>query len=101
MPDDLLNLNVGQVQAVIDGYSDRLLDDVCCAVWTGYYASYFFSKHPKKPTEVIRQLLDKSSATHSTGRDYLAVDMEAELELYAQRDLKRFETTGGISSDIN
>lgn len=73
---------------------------MCCAVWTGYYAAYFFSKHPKKPNEVIKQLLDKSSAT-STSKDYLAVDMEAELELYAQRDLKRFELTGGASNDIN
>ena len=57
MPDDLLNLNLGQVQAVIDGYEERFTDSVCAAVWTGFYAGYYIrGKHTKKPknTKIIR-----------------------------------------------
>ena len=93
MPDALLNLNMGQVQAVIDGYSERILDATCNAVWTGYYAAYFFSKHPKKPTEIIKQILREGSADKV--QKQIELDMDAELELYAQRDLRRFEIDRG------
>ena len=96
MPDDLLNLNLGQVQAVIDGYSERILDDAIQSVWTGYYASYFFSKHPKKPTEIIQKLLQETSKKYSNQvslkRD---VDMDAEIELFAKRDLAFLQEKGG------
>lgn len=96
MPDDLLNLNLGQVQAVIDGYSERILDDTIQSVWTGYYASYFFSKHPKKPTEIIKKLLQETSKKHPTqatiSRD---IDMDAEIELFAKRDLAFLQERGG------
>ena len=96
MPDDLLNLNLGQVQAVIDGYSERILDDTIQSVWTGYYASYFFGKHPKKPTEIIEKLLQEKSKQHygqaSLKRD---VDMDAEIELFAKRDLAFLQEKGG------
>ena len=96
MPDDLLNLNLGQVQAVIDGYSERILDDTIQSVWTGYYASYFFSKHPKKPTEIIQKLLQETSKKYSNQvslkRD---VDMDAEIELFAKRDLAFLQEKGG------
>ena len=96
MPDDLLNLNLGQVQAVIDGYSERILDDTIQSVWTGYYASYFFSKHPKKPTEIIKKLLQETSKEHPTqatiNRD---IDMDAEIELFAKRDLAFLQEKGG------
>ena len=96
MPDDLLNLNLGQVQAVIDGYSERILDDTIQSVWTGYYASYFFGKHPKKPTEIIEKLMQefhkKRYSQVSLKRD---VDMDAEIELFAKRDLAFLQERGG------
>jgi len=101
LPDALLNLNLGQVQAVINGYSDRIVDETCQCVWNGYYAAYFFSKHPKKPTEIIKQLLQENSKGDSYGGNSKAdVDMEAELELFAQRDLRLFEMMGG-NSNVN
>lgn len=88
MPDDLLNLNIGQVQAVIQGYSDRLIDATVTAVWSGYYSAYYTSKHPKKPTEIIRQLTQAyTKATEATGATSSDIDMDAELERFAQRDL--------------
>ena len=96
MPDDLLNLNLGQVRAVIDGYSERILDDTIQSVWTGYYASYFFSKHPKKPTEIIQKVLQETPKKYpnqvSLKRD---IDMDAEIELFAKRDLAFLQEKGG------
>lgn len=95
MPDDLLNLNLGQVRAVIDGYSERILDDTIQSVWTGYYASYFFGKHPKKPTEIIASLI-ASNKTSSSGSNKKSdsTDIYAEIEKFAQRDLAFFKSKG-------
>lgn len=99
MPDDLLNLNLGQVQAVIHGYSDRLIDWQSMAVWSGYYSAYFANaKHPKKPTDIIKRMLNEySKGDSSRGNTTQEVDMEAELELFAQRDLRFLDTMGGNS----
>ena len=95
MPDDLLNLNLGQVRAVIDGYSERILDDTIQSVWTGYYASYFFGKHPKKPTEIIESLIT-SNKTSSSGSNKKSdcTDIYSEIEKFAQRDLAFFKSKG-------
>ena len=96
MPDDLLNLNLGQVQAVIDGYSERILDDTIQSVWTGYYASYFFGKHPKKPTEIIEKLMQEfHKKRYSQASLKQDVDMDAEIELFAKRDLAFLQERGG------
>ena len=96
MPDDLLNLNLGQVQAVIDGYSERILDDTIQSVWTGYYASYFFGKHPKKPTEIIEKLMQEfHKKRYSQASLKQDVDMDAEIERFAKRDLAFLQEKGG------
>ena len=99
MPDDLLNLNLGQVQAVIHGYSDRIIDRQVLAVWSGYYSAYFSNaKHPKKPTEIIKRILNEySKGDSSRGNTTKEVDMDAELELFAQRDLRFLDMMGGNS----
>ena len=99
MPDDLLNLNLGQVQAVIRGYSDRIIDWQTLAVWSGYYSAYFANaKHSKKPTEIIKRILNEySKGDSSRGNTAQEVDMDAELELFAQRDLRFLDMMGGNS----
>ena len=97
MPDELLNLNLGQVQAVINGYSARLIDWQSMAVWSGYYSAYYTNaKHPKKPTEIITHFWDAYSERDSSrGNTTKSIDMDAELELFAQRDLRFLEKIGG------
>ena len=69
MPDALLNLNLGQVQAVINGYSERILDEMCNAVWIGYYAGYYSrAKNPQKPTTLIQNILSKNNVGDSSKR---------------------------------
>ena len=96
MPDDVLNLNLGEVRGVIDGYSERILDDTIQSVWTGYYASYFFGKHPKKPTEIIEKLMQEfHKKRYSQASLKQDVDMDAEIELFAKRDLAFLQERGG------
>ena len=96
MPNELLDLNIGQVQAVIDGYSDRMLDENINAIWTGYYASYYFGKHPKKPADIIKKLLNEHYKSKSSKcATKASVDMDAELDLIAKRDLAFLKARGG------
>ena len=97
MPDELLNLNLGQVQAVIAGYSEKVLDAQINAIWTGYYASYYFSKHPKKPTQLIKHLIDEYHKGNSKDTDTSDVDLQHEIDVFAQRDLKFLEAEGGTT----
>ena len=103
MPDALLNLNLGQVQAVINGYSERILDEMCNAVWIGYYAGYYSrEKNPKKPTMLIQNILSKNNIGDSSrGNTTQDIDMDAELELFAQRDLAFLQSRGGNSDNAN
>ena len=103
MPDDLLNLNLGQVQAVINGYSERILDEMCNAVWIGYYAGYYSrAKNPQKPTTLIQNILSKNNIGDSSrGNTTQDIDMDAELELFAQRDLAFLQMRGGNSDNAN
>ena len=103
MPDDLLNLNLGQVQAVINGYSERILDEMCNAVWMGYYAGYYSrAKNPQKPTTLIQNILSKNNVGDSSKRKATKdIDMDAELELFAQRDLAFLQMRGGNSDNAN
>ena len=96
MPDDLLNLNLGQVQAVIDGYEERFTDSICAAVWTGFYAGYYIrGKHTKKPTEIIASLTARNKTRSSDGtKKSDCTDIDAEIEKFAQRDLAFFKSKG-------
>lgn len=45
-------------QAVVKGYSDRLLDMQILGVQSGYWAAYYVgSKHPKLPKDVAASML--------------------------------------------
>lgn len=98
LPNDLLDLNLGQVQAVLCGYSDRFTDQICVAVWSGYYAAYYGnSKHAKKPSEVVKKIQSMNSKSHTKERD--DTDMHFAMEQFAQRDLKfAFAQMGGNSN---
>ena len=98
LPNDLLELNLGQVQAVIDGYSDRVLDHTCIAVWSGYYSAYYSgSKHAKKPSEIIAKMQNMN--TKRTDMSSSDQNINSEIERFAERDLHfAFVKMGGDSS---
>lgn len=55
MPNDVLELDMCQFNAVVDGYSERLLDMQEISVHTGYWSAYFSSRKPKS----LKQILEK------------------------------------------
>lgn len=66
MPNDLLELSLEQVNAVVAGYSERELDMECHCILTGYYAGYYMgAKRPKKPSELIKKLVNSRSKINS------------------------------------
>ena len=81
--------------AVVQGYSDRLLDQQILAAQTGYWASYYIgSKHPKSvktlTEEMMRKHQRKQDATNvSTPRP--EVDVNAFLEREAKLKAKLAE----------
>lgn len=51
-------MSLDMFQAVVSGYSDRLLDMQILSVQTGYWAAYYVgSKRPKLPRDVAASML--------------------------------------------
>lgn len=98
-PNEVLELNLGQVQAVIDGYSYRLADEECNAIMAGYYSAYYQSKHPRKPTEIIKKLMqaarDKVSGKRKSA-DY-KVDMVDEIARFEEME-RRFASANNTGN---
>lgn len=71
MPNDLLELNLEQVNAVVAGYMEREIDAESHCILTGYYAGYYMgAKRPKKPGELIKRLVksrDKLLGKNTSG----------------------------------
>ena len=93
MPNDLLELNLGQVQAVVAGYGDRMVDMQCLALYSGYYSGYYSnSRRPSSPSTLIDRIIrahDRSkrrSGRHSTKP---VVDMDAEVARFKELEKRR------------
>ena len=87
MPNDVLDMSLDMVKAVVQGYGDRLLDHQIIALQTGYWSAYYAgAKHPK-PVHVIaadmsqRHSKQSRADTTTTKPD---VDVDAFLEMEAQ-----------------
>lgn len=75
------------VQAVVNGYSDRLLDNQIIAIQSGYWSAYYMgAKHPKSVFKIAEDMLqrhnEKDAKKASTPRP--DVDVDAYLEMEAQ-----------------
>ena len=85
----MLDLNLGQLQAAIAGYGDRLVDLECLTIYSGYYSSYYSNtKHPKQPHLLIKKIIsgrDKQNK-HS---EKPVVDMDAEIARFERLEKKR------------
>ena len=69
LPNQVLDMSLPQLKAVIDGYQDHLFDLKCLAVIAGHWAGYFGNtKKPKSLKVILKDLLDshiKSKKKHS------------------------------------
>lgn len=58
MPDDVLDMSLDMVRAVIAGYGDRMLDYQILALQSGYWSAYYSgSKHPKPMNQLAEDMV--------------------------------------------
>ena len=87
MPNDLLELSLEQVNAVVAGYSERELDMECHCILTGYYAGYYMgAKRPKKPGELMKKLVN--SRKKATGTKKRKTREDPDIEFFQAMESK-------------
>lgn len=87
MPNDILDMSLDMVQAVIYGYGDRMLDNQIIALQSGYWSAYYSgAKHPKPvhkiAEDMVRRHKQQDAKKLSTPKP--DVDVDAYLEMEAQ-----------------
>lgn len=101
MPEQVLNLNLPSLQAVIEGYQEHLFDLKCISVYQGFWAGYYSnSKHPKPLGTVLNQLLrEHKKAKKQNSRNQMQkpkpdVDVAAFLEREKRFKAKQVKVKG-------
>lgn len=87
MPNDILDMSLDVVQAVIKGYGDRLLDQQIVALQSGYWSAYYSgAKHPKPVHKIAEDMVKrhKQQDAKKMSTPKPDVDVEAYLEMEAQ-----------------
>ena len=87
MPNDVLDMSLDVVQAVIHGYGDRMLDNQIIALQSGYWSAYYSgAKHPKPvhkiAEDMVRRHKQQDAKKLSTPKP--DVDVDAYLDMEAQ-----------------
>lgn len=60
MPNDVLDMSLDMVQAVINGYGDRMLDNQIIALQSGYWSAYYSgAKHPKPLHKIAEDMVNR------------------------------------------
>lgn len=87
MPNDLLDMSLDMVQAVIAGYGDRMLDQQIVALQIGYWSAYYAgAKHPKPVHKIAEDMVTrhKQQDAKKLSTPKPDVDVDAYLEMEAQ-----------------
>lgn len=80
-------MSLDMVQAVISGYSDRILDQQILAVQSGYWSAYYMgSKHPKPVFTIVEDMVKRHNQkdVKTTSAPRPDVDVDAYLAMEAQ-----------------
>ncbi len=87
LANQVLDMCLPHLKAVIDGYQDHLFDLKCLAVIAGHWAGYFSStKKPKSLKVILKDLLDshiKSKKKHSNSN---ITKPEVDVEEFLRRE---------------
>ena len=87
MPNDVLDMSLDMVQAVIHGYGDRMLDNQIIAIQAGYWSAYYSDvKHPKPVHKIAEDMVKrhKQQDAKKMSAPKPDVDVDAFLEMEAQ-----------------
>lgn len=87
MPNDILDMSLDMVQAVIQGYGDRMLDNQIIALQSGYWSAYYAgARHPKPVHKIAEDMVARhqkqDAKKMSTPKP--DVDVAAFMEMEAQ-----------------
>ena len=82
-------MNIDTLNAVIQGYKDRLFDQQCLAVHQGFWAGYYSirTKRPKSAASIVKSMIRQKSENRISTPHADDVDVEAFLKREA--DFKR------------
>lgn len=82
-------MNIDTLNAVIQGYQDRLFDQQCLAVHQGFWAGYYSirTKRPKPVATILNTLFRNKMKTQNKSTHADEVDVDAFLAMEA--DFKR------------
>lgn len=86
-PQEILDMSLDMVQAVIKGYGDAVLDQQILALQSGYWSAYYSgAKHPKPVRKIAEDMVSRH--TQQDAKKLSApkpdVDVDAYLEMEAQ-----------------
>lgn len=87
MPNDVLDMSLDMVQAVVNGYGDRMIDNQIIALQSGYWSAYYSgAKHPKPVHKVAETMVTrhKQQDARRMSAPKPDVDVDAYLEMEAQ-----------------
>ena len=87
MPNDVLDMSLDMVQAVINGYGDRMLDNQIIALQAGYWSAYYSgARHPKPVHKIAEDMVNrhKQQGAKRMSTPKPDVDVDAFLEMEAQ-----------------
>lgn len=91
-PDQVLDLNLDTLKAVIEGYQERLFDQRCIAVHQGYWAGYYMgSKHAKPLSTIIETMIrenNKAKAKRDNKNKVYKPIVEVDVEAFLEKERK-------------
>lgn len=95
-PDQVLDMNMDTLQAVIEGYQDRLFDQRCMTVHQGYWAGYYMgTRHAKPVSHIIETMIRanvKAKRSKHGSISKPSVDMDVEVEAFLEMERRRLST---------
>lgn len=83
----MLDMNLDMFKAYVEGYQEHLFDMQCLAVHQGYWAGYFQSKKPKKPNQLLEQMI----RDHTKEKNANVPKPEVDIDRIMRLDKKRME----------
>ena len=92
-PDQVLDMNLDTLKAVIEGYQEHLFDERCLCVYQGYWTGYYSNaKHPKPLSSMLSALMREHAASKRRKKGKLSKpSMEVDVETFLAREQRMKE----------
>lgn len=92
MPDELLDMPLDVLGALIQGYRDRIIDDQSTAAQIGYWCAYYQSKHPRNINDVASEISESKYKTENEIKKGTVEDLDAGIKRFEELESRRQKT---------